>query len=87
MDIRRDALGQRLDAQQTEALMEVLVRANWLKMHTNHTGGRPSQRWWVHPALYGDARSAGSAGSSLVAPVSAVSALSALDAASQDRPL
>jgi hypothetical protein len=82
MDIRRDALGQRLDAQQTEAVMESLARGNWVKRHTTRTGGRPAQRWWVHPALYRDAENAGSAGGSerdSNRPFSAVSALSAGD--------
>jgi hypothetical protein len=87
MDIRRDALGQRLDAQQTEALMEVLARANWVKRHTKQTGGRPSQRWGVNPALHWDAGTAGSAGSGLMRPLSAVPALSAFDLDSQDGPL
>jgi Protein of unknown function (DUF3987) len=77
MDIRRDALGQRLDGKQTRAVMETLVQANWLKAHTSPTGGRPSQRWWVNPALYWDAATAGSAGSPTSLPVSALSALSA----------
>jgi hypothetical protein len=79
MDIRRDALGQRLDAAQTESVMESLARANWVKRHTTSTGGRPSQRWWIHPVLHRDAESAGSAGSSLMRPLSAVSAVSALN--------
>jgi hypothetical protein len=81
MDIRRDALGQRLDAKQTTIVLDMLVQANWLKRHTSSTGGRPAQRWWVNPALYSDAESAGSAGSlerDSSGPLSAVSALSAV---------
>jgi len=77
MDIRRDALGQRLDAKQTEVVIEGLAQAGWLKRHTRQTRGRPSQRWWVHPALYWNAGSAGSAGSDLTSHLSAVSAVSA----------
>ena len=77
LDIRRDALGQRLDAKETEAVIERLVQAGWLKKHTSQTGGRPSQRWWVNPSLYWDAGSAGSAGTASARPLSAVSALSA----------
>jgi hypothetical protein len=90
MDVRRDALGQRLDARQTEAVLESLARANWVKRHTNQTGGRPSQRWWVNPVLHwdaGSAESAGSAGSNSIGPLSAVPALSAFDLDSQDRSL
>src|SRR5262249_39771861 len=77
LDIRRYALGQRLDAKETRAVIESLVQASWLKMHTSSTGGRPSQRWWVNPSLYWDAGSAGSAGSGSNRCLSAVSALSA----------
>ena len=52
-DIRREALSQRLNAKQTEAVIESLVRAGRLKSHTAPTGGRPSHRWWVHPAPIG----------------------------------
>ena len=38
MDVRRDALGQRLDARQTEAVLEILARANWLKRHSQPDG-------------------------------------------------
>ena len=79
MDVRRGALGQRLDAKQTGAVIESLVQAGWLKRHTNLTGGRPSQRWWVNPALYWDAGSAGSAGSTPNRHLSAVSAVFCID--------
>jgi len=50
------------------------AQANWLKAHASPTGGRPSQRWWVNPALYGDAGTAGTAGSPASLPLSALSA-------------
>jgi hypothetical protein len=87
MDIRRDALGQRLDAKQTGAIIESLVQTGWLKKHTSSTGGRPSQRWWVNPSLYWDAGSAESAGSAPHVPLSAVPALSASTIATERRAL
>lgn len=78
LDIRRHALGQRIDAKETRAVIEGLVQASWLKKHTTPTGGRPSQRWWINPALYWAAESAGSATSGSNRYLSAVSALSAL---------
>lgn len=61
-DARRDALAQSLNAKDTEALLNSLVAAGWLKpMQTEQTGGRPIYRWSVNPILYGGAESAGSA--------------------------
>jgi hypothetical protein len=53
--IRRDALSQRLDADQTEALLEHLCRAGWLRRLPGHTGerGRPAIRYEVNPRLHG----------------------------------
>ncbi len=65
-DVRRDALAQSLDAEQTERLLGNLVAAGWLKPKaTEQTGGRPLHRWSVNPILYGDAESAGNAESPL----------------------
>src|SRR6476619_5672950 len=43
-DIRRDALGQRLDAEQTASLIDALERAGWLReieTESGPKGGRP----------------------------------------------
>jgi hypothetical protein len=50
-DARREALGQRLDSADTQAVLEVLVRAGWLRPVTNKTAGRPAHRWQVNPLL------------------------------------
>ena len=52
-DIRRDALGQKLDADQTTALMERLVKAGWLRVKPpdDPKPGRPTLRWKVNPAI------------------------------------
>jgi Protein of unknown function (DUF3987) len=54
LDIRRDALGQKLDAERTLALMEQLAAANWFRDATEpHAGpGRPARRWAVNPKLF-----------------------------------
>ena len=51
-DIRQDALGRRLDAEQTRSLLDGLVRAGWLKLLTMKTGGRAVHRWQVNPQLF-----------------------------------
>ena len=51
-DIRQDALGRRLDAEQTRSLLDGLVRAGWLKLVTTKTGGRDVHRWQVNPVLF-----------------------------------
>jgi hypothetical protein len=53
-DIRRDALAQALDADGTQALLDRLERAGWLRKMskpTGPTGGRPAYRWEVNPQL------------------------------------
>jgi len=50
-DIRQDALGRRLDAEQTRSLLDGLVRAGWLKLATKKTAGRAIHRWQVNPLL------------------------------------
>jgi Protein of unknown function (DUF3987) len=61
--IRRDALGQSLDADQTQDLIDSLVRAGWLRQVTTKTPGRALHRWTVNPKLFlcGTAGSAESA--------------------------
>jgi hypothetical protein len=55
LDIRREALGRRLDAEQTRTLLDGLVRAGWLKLVTTKTGGRAIHRWRVNPLLFSGA--------------------------------
>jgi Protein of unknown function (DUF3987) len=50
-DIRRDALSQSLDAQQTRELLNGLVKTGWLHAIVEKTSGRPRRRWCVNPAL------------------------------------
>jgi hypothetical protein len=52
LDIRREALGRRLDAEQTRSLLGGLVRAGWLKLVTTKTDGRAIHRWHVNPLLF-----------------------------------
>jgi len=61
-EIRREALGQSLNAKQTRAVLERLEQAGWLRIETTPTGGRPLERWHVNDRLFDThARSAGSA--------------------------
>jgi hypothetical protein len=55
LDIRREALGRRLDAEQTRSLLDGLVRAGWLKLVSTKTGGRAIHRWRVNPLLFSSA--------------------------------
>jgi hypothetical protein len=43
-----------LDAEQTQTLIDSIVKAGWLKEITvEHTGpGRPARRWLINPRLY-----------------------------------
>jgi hypothetical protein len=52
MDARREALGQSLDADQTQELLDGLVKAGWLRKTTTQTEGRPKYRWEVNPKLF-----------------------------------
>jgi hypothetical protein len=61
-EIRREALGQSLDADQTQALLDGLVKAGWLRKISTPTGGRRRHRWRVNPIIHGPAGSAESAG-------------------------
>jgi hypothetical protein len=55
-DIRRDALGQRLDAEETQRLIDGLEKWGWLRETTVMTGakGKPARRWVVNPKLHAD---------------------------------
>jgi Protein of unknown function (DUF3987) len=60
-DVRRDALGQRLDAGETESLLMGLERAHWVKKiveRPDSRGGRPATRWRVNPILLSTAETA-----------------------------
>jgi hypothetical protein len=52
LDIRREALGRRFDAEQTRGLLDGLVRAGWMKLVTTKTDGRAIHRWQVNPLLF-----------------------------------
>jgi hypothetical protein len=53
--VRRDALGQRLDAEETQKLLDGLEKAGWLRRKdTIKTAGRPRHRWEVNPNLFGN---------------------------------
>jgi hypothetical protein len=60
-DIRRDALGQKLDAEQTANLLAAMERSGWLRKKEVKTEGRSAWRWEVNPRLHLDAESAESA--------------------------
>jgi len=54
-DIRRDALGQKLDAERTSELLAAIARAGWVreKRVDDHQGaGRPVYRWEANPMLW-----------------------------------
>jgi hypothetical protein len=53
-DIRREALGQKLDAEQTQGLLDSLEKAGWMKKDTTKTGGRSKHRWTINPRLFLD---------------------------------
>jgi len=48
-EVRRDALGQSLDADQTQQLLDGLVKAGWLREIATKTPGRTRRRWQVNP--------------------------------------
>ena len=56
-DIRRDALGQKLNATATQGLIDALVASGWLRPHPQDKpkspkGGRPPSLWEVNPRLW-----------------------------------
>ena len=54
-EFRRDALGQRLDAGETQDLIDGLVKSGWLREVTKSAGplgGRLARRWLVNPMLF-----------------------------------
>jgi hypothetical protein len=52
-DIRRDALSQALDAEQTQGVINDLCKSGWLREITVKTGakGKPARRWSINPKL------------------------------------
>ncbi len=56
-EIRRDALSQRLDAEETTALLTALSKSGWLREEVTEPGpqgGKPARRWLVNPKLFKD---------------------------------
>jgi hypothetical protein len=51
-DIRQNALSHSLDAEQTQELLDALVKAGWLRETTTPTAGRSRRRWVVNPKLF-----------------------------------
>jgi Protein of unknown function (DUF3987) len=54
-DVRRDALGQRLDAEETQKLIDGLVKSGWLRESPSASGprgGKPARRWAINPKLF-----------------------------------
>jgi hypothetical protein len=54
-EVRREALSQRLDAEQTNGLLEKLVKSGWLRPADPIPQGRPgpkAKRWAVNPKLF-----------------------------------
>jgi len=41
-----------LDAEQTQELLDALVKAGWLRETTTPTAGRSLRRWLVNPKLF-----------------------------------
>jgi Protein of unknown function (DUF3987) len=80
-DVRRDALGQKLDAEQTANLLDALGRAGWVReldAFSAPRGGRPARRWQVNPLIsLPTAETAETAQTHPRPRVSAVSAVSA----------
>jgi hypothetical protein len=50
-EVRREALGKRLDADQAQAVIDELVRAGWLRERVIPTTGRHARRWEASPCL------------------------------------
>jgi hypothetical protein len=60
-ETRREALSQSLDADQTQSLIDSLVKTGWLREITKSagpSGGRPARRWLVNPMLFMGAQTA-----------------------------
>src|SRR5262249_12320922 len=56
-EIRRDALSQRLDANETTAPVKGLSKSGWLREEvaaSGPQGGKPARKWLVNPKLLKD---------------------------------
>jgi hypothetical protein len=54
-EVRREALSQRLDADETTTLLASLCHSGWLREKTSPSGpqgGKPPRRWSVNPKLF-----------------------------------
>ena len=54
-EVRREALSQRLDADETTDLLASLCRSGWLREKIGPSGpqgGKPPRRWLVNPKLF-----------------------------------
>jgi hypothetical protein len=54
-EVRREALGDRVDAETAESVLERLERSGAVRMlpaQTSRAGGRPRRRWQVNPELW-----------------------------------
>jgi hypothetical protein len=51
-EIRREALGQKLDAEQTQDLLDSLEKTGWAKKVAIRTPGRSRHRWKINPILF-----------------------------------
>jgi hypothetical protein len=49
--VRRDALRRNRDANQTQAVLDALVQAGWLREQRARSAGRPMVRWDVNPLV------------------------------------
>ena len=55
MDVRRHALNERLDEEQTENVLAHLEQAGWVRRHkkpSGPAGGKPVVRWGVNSFLF-----------------------------------
>ena len=68
-DVRRDALSQRLNADEVQTVVDELVRAGWMREVTAKAEGpgRPARRWEVNPNLLSQS-TAGIAGIAEISP-------------------
>ena len=56
-EIRRDALSQRLNAEEITALLTAVSKSGWLREEVTEPGpqgGKPARRWLVNPKLLKD---------------------------------
>jgi hypothetical protein len=88
-DVRRDAIGRSLNAEETEELLRFLVRAGWLRETVHPSGpkgGKPARRWQVNPTLYATAETPQTPETTFTRRVSGVSGVSAAPKAVSETP-